>query len=178
MEECIPKKVLPSRRNLPWLNKDVRSAMRKRNTIFKKAGYSAKFRSARIRVIGMLCRAKANYFKNLNPRDSKQFWKAVKYLNKQQSTITTLQHDEQTDNTDLQKAELLNTFFSTTFNKSHQIYLLHSRLSHQHHPNMIPPLTKCTVPSLKLNTYYVQGLEVSKACGPDKISAQMLKYSV
>ena len=35
MEECIPNKVLPSRRNLPWLNKDVRSAMRKRNTIFK-----------------------------------------------------------------------------------------------------------------------------------------------
>ena len=38
MEECIPKKILPSRRNLPWLNKDVRSAMRKRNTIFKKTG--------------------------------------------------------------------------------------------------------------------------------------------
>ena len=88
MEECIPKKVLPSRRNLPWLNKDIKSAMRKRNTIFKKTGYSAKFRSARNRIIGMLRKAKANYFKNLNPRDSKKFWKAVKYLNKEQSTIT------------------------------------------------------------------------------------------
>ena len=65
MEECIPKKVLLSRRNLPWLNKDIKSAMRKRNTIFEKTGYSAKFRSARNRVIGMLRRAKANYFKNL-----------------------------------------------------------------------------------------------------------------
>ena len=54
-----------------WLNKDIKSAMRKRNTIFEKTGYSAKFRSACNRVIGMLRRAKANYFKNLNPRDSK-----------------------------------------------------------------------------------------------------------
>ena len=111
MEECIPKKVLLSRRNLPWLNKDIKSAMRKRNTIFKKTGYSAKFRSARNRVIGMFHRAKANYFKNLNPRDSKKFWKAVKYLNKEQSTIPILQHGEQTASTDLQKAKLLNTFF-------------------------------------------------------------------
>ena len=34
MEECIPKKVLPSRRNLPLLN--IRSAIRRRNTIFKR----------------------------------------------------------------------------------------------------------------------------------------------
>ena len=57
VEECIPKKVLPSRRNLQWLNKDIKIAMRKRNTIFKKTGYSAKFRSAHNRVIGMLRRA-------------------------------------------------------------------------------------------------------------------------
>ena len=57
VEECIPKEVLPSRRNLQWLNKGIKIAMRKRNTIFKKTGYSAKFRSAHNRVIGMLRRA-------------------------------------------------------------------------------------------------------------------------
>jgi len=36
MQECVLKKVLPSRRNLPWLNKNIKSAMRKRNTLFKK----------------------------------------------------------------------------------------------------------------------------------------------
>ena len=74
MEECIPRKILSSQRNLPWLNKNIKSAMRKINTLFKKTGYSAKFRSARNRVISLLRRAKANYFKNL------KFWKAVKYL--------------------------------------------------------------------------------------------------
>ena len=36
MEEYIPRRVLPSQRNLPWLNKNIKSAMRKRNTLFKK----------------------------------------------------------------------------------------------------------------------------------------------
>ncbi len=90
MEECIPKKTLPPRRNLPWLRKNTKNAMRKRDAIFKESGYSAKYRSARNRVTNMLRRAKADYFqKHLNPRDSKRFWKAVKYLNKQQSTIPT-----------------------------------------------------------------------------------------
>ena len=125
--------------------------MQKRNTLFKKTGYSAKFRSARNRVIGMLRRAKANYFKNLNPRDSKKFWKAIKYLNKQQSTIPTLQQGEQTDSTDQQKAALLNSYFSACFNRSHP-HLLHLTLPHLH--SMIPPLSRCTVPYLKLSTCY------------------------
>ena len=65
MEECIPRKVLPSQRKLPWLNKNIKSAMRRRNTLFKKTGYSAKFRSARNRVI-------ANYFKKSEPQRLKE----------------------------------------------------------------------------------------------------------
>ena len=53
MEECIPMKVLPSQRNLPWLNKTTKSTMR-----FKKSDYSAKFRSARNEVTRLLRRAK------------------------------------------------------------------------------------------------------------------------
>ena len=59
----------------------------------------------------MLRRAKANYFRNLNPRDLKQFWKTVKYLKKQQCTIPTLEQIGLIANTDLQKAECLNDFF-------------------------------------------------------------------
>ena len=123
----------------------------------------------------MLRRAKAKYFKNLNPRDSKNFWKAVKYLSKQQSTIPTLQHGEQTANTDLQKAELLNTFFSTTFNKSHPPLTAFSPVpptSSQHDSTL--DQMYCTISEVE---HLLQGLEVCKACGPDKILAQMLKYT-
>ena len=171
MEECIPKKALSSRRNLPWLNKDIRSAMRKRNTLLKKTGYSAKFRSARNRVIGMLHRAKANYFKNLNPKDSKKFWKSIKYLNKQQPTIPTLQQGEQTASTDQQKAALLNSYFSACFNRSHPPpAAFDPPPSPQHDPSLVQ--MHCTIPEVE---HLLQGLDVTKASGPDKVSAQMLK---
>ena len=85
--------------------------MKKWNALFKKFGYCAKFRSARNKVIGMLRKAKADYFKNFNPRDSKFFWKTVKCLNKQQSITPTLQQGEVTAHSDMDKAEILNNFF-------------------------------------------------------------------
>jgi len=36
MEECIPKKILTSRKNLPWLSKNIKKAMRNRNSLYKK----------------------------------------------------------------------------------------------------------------------------------------------
>ena len=81
----------------------------------------------------MLHRAKANYFRKLNPRDSKQFWKAVKYLKKQQCTIPTLEQGGLTTNTDLKKAKCL---FSSCFNNSHPP-LMHS---HSHSLSEMPCL--------------------------------------
>ena len=63
MEKCFPKTSLPTRRNLLWLNHTIKNAMRKRDTVFKKSGYSTKFRSARNKVTSML--AKSLYFKSL-----------------------------------------------------------------------------------------------------------------
>jgi len=82
MQECVPRKVLPSRRNLPWLNKNIKSssAMRKRNTLFKKTGYSAKYRSARNRVIGLIRRAKTNYFEIWIPGTQRSFGKQLSFL--------------------------------------------------------------------------------------------------
>ena len=36
MESCIPKGILPKRKNLPWLSKNIRRAMQKRNNVYKK----------------------------------------------------------------------------------------------------------------------------------------------
>ena len=37
MEQCVPKAVLPQRRNLPWLTKEILQLIKKRNYYFKKA---------------------------------------------------------------------------------------------------------------------------------------------
>ena len=58
------------------------------------------------------------YFKKLNPRKSKEFWKACNLLNKTTSSIPTLKLLNFTTmaHTDLEKAELLNSFFVSYFN--------------------------------------------------------------
>jgi len=85
IEECIPKGVLPPRKNLPWLNKNLICAMKKRNQLYKKAkqtGDFSRYKLARNRAVSNLRREKKAYFGNLNPKNPKKFWKAVKYLNK------------------------------------------------------------------------------------------------
>ena len=106
--------VLPPRKNLPWLNKNLICAMRKRNQLYKKAKQSgdfSKYKFARNRVVSKLRMAKRAYFSNLNPKNPKKFWKAMKYLNKSQCSIPTLSHGDATVQTDIGKANLLNSFF-------------------------------------------------------------------
>ena len=78
-----------------------------------------KFKSARSKFVSQLCRAKKNYFANLNPRDLKRFWKTVKKLSKSGSSIPSLSHNGVTVSDDKDKANLLNSFFATCFNTSH-----------------------------------------------------------
>ena len=114
IEDCIPKGVLPPRKNLLWLNKNLICAMRKRNQLYKKAKQSgdfSKYKFARNRVVSKLHMAKRAYFSNLNPKNPKKVWKAVKYLNKSQCSIPTLSHGDATVQTDIEKANLLNSFF-------------------------------------------------------------------
>jgi len=122
MQECIPQKTLPPRHNLPWLSNSLVQLMRKRNQLFSQAKRSkrevdlAKYRKMRNRVFSQLRSAKANYFKRINPHDAKQFWKAVKYLNKAKSSIPVLTRDDVTARSDKEKADMISEYFTTCFN--------------------------------------------------------------
>ena len=61
--------------------------------------------------------AKQGYFGKLNPQKPKEFWKACKLLSKT-SSIPVLTNNS-TAYTNVDKAELLNSFFVSCFNKSH-----------------------------------------------------------
>ena len=43
MEECIPKRRLPSRKNLSWLNRKLVTSMKKRNLLYRRAKRSGDF---------------------------------------------------------------------------------------------------------------------------------------
>ncbi len=96
--------------------------MKKRNLLFKRAkrtGNFGQFKLDRNRTVAMLRRAKQNYFRKLNPRDPKKFWKTVKLANKNKQPIPTLSHDGITAHSDGDKANMLKSFFYSCFNRSH-----------------------------------------------------------
>ena len=172
MSQTIPNRLLPSRRNLPWLNKSIVRSMKKRNLLFKRAktsGNFGQFKLARNRTVAMLRRAKLNYFRKLNPRDPKKFWKTVKLVNMNKQPIPTLSHDGRIADSDGDKANMLNSFFYSCFNQSH------------------PPVAECYPPCFSCPEDVLcseqevcdllAALDVTKASGQDGISTRMLRYT-
>lgn len=120
MVECIPKRTLPKRKNLPWLTKKLINSIKKRNRLYKQgklSGNLSKYRLKRNKVTSELLLARRNFFQKLNPRRPKKFWRAMKYLTKCQSNIPTLTDKDGIEaSSGSQKADLLNSFFSKCFN--------------------------------------------------------------
>ena len=174
--ECIPQSTLRSRRNLPWLTKSIMQAIRRRNALYnahKKAKSTSayqKYRAARNRVTAMLRLSKAKYFHKLQTQKPKDFWKSIKLLNKQESSIPTLNSADGTEVTNARdKATLLNSFFYTCFNNKSPPLL-------NQPPNLLsqecPPDILCTED--EVYDLVVQ-LDPSKSTGPDGISVRMLR---
>ena len=74
--------ILPNRKNLPWLTKDIIQLIRKRNNLFKKAKDSNDpkdlqlFKAARNKVVTKL-RSSKRFFSSLDPKHPKDFWKSL-----------------------------------------------------------------------------------------------------
>ena len=178
MSACIPQKTLRRRRNVPWLTKNITRHIRKRNTAFqasRKSGkpeHHSKFRKLRNKVVKLMRSAKSSYFQRLNPKDKKQFWKAVKYLNKQQSTIPTLHYQDTAAESNSEKASLLNEFFSTCFNRDIPPLSPADTDHHNVQYDSCPEDLLCTTDEV---LFLIESLDSSKANGPDGVSDQMLK---
>ena len=117
MEQCIPRHSVRRKHNLPWLPTNIVRHIRKRNTMFQKAKRSKKeshydqFKKLRNTVVSLMRKEKQKYFNNLTGANTKKFWKAVKYLNKNKQSIPTLEQDNVYAVSDVDKADMLNDFF-------------------------------------------------------------------
>ena len=112
---AYPKGHCPSIRTFPWLTKKLINSIKKRNRLYKQgklSGNLSKYRLKRNKVTSELRLARRNFFQKLNPRKPKEFWRAMKYLNKCQSNIPTLIDEDGIEaSSGSQKADLLNLFF-------------------------------------------------------------------
>ena len=176
MEQCIPKKVLPSkRRNLPWLNKHLIQSMRRRNCLFRNMKrsnnliYKKQYKWVRNNVTYQLRQAKKKYFQNLNPSNAKHFWKTVKTLSKPNNCVSFLTHNGNPCSSDSDKANAMNDFLSKCFNISYPPISTTAIVNHQCSPEIL-----CTVEEVY---FFLKDLDISKASGPDGISARMLKLT-
>jgi len=167
MGGCIPQAVLRCRKNLPWITKPIIQAMRRRNALFRASKKTnsnqvlIKYKRARNHVVTMLRESKLAYFQGLGTRGQKEFWKAVKILNKQDSSIPTL-----IDNSGIPvtsnsaKATLLNTFFYECFNCA--LPPLRDLLP-KFNPDNCPAELLCTVEEIE---ELLCALDINKATGP------------
>ena len=185
MEICIPSGKVKVRRNLPWINKEVLDAIRKRNTLFRFAKRSgkpsdfAKYKAKRNEVVLILRKSKQSFFnQNLNNADTKTFWKTVRLLNGNSSSISTLLDvaNSASMESSSAKADCLNKYFYTCFNHNHpplttlddDLDLIYGSLC----PQSCPVELLCTEEAV---LELLVGLDISKSCGNDGISPRMLK---
>ena len=78
-------------------------------------------------------KAKLKFFQSLDPAKPKPFWKAIKALSKDASVIPPLTHEGVTADSSLGKANMLNNYFATCFNRSC------NPLNEDHQPTVTTP---------------------------------------
>ena len=116
--------LMPLLGNIRFIHHTIAEAIKKRNTLFRTAKRTGKlsdrvkYTVKRNQVVAMLRNSKQSFFDELNSADSKTFWKTVRLLNNQQSSVPTLQHNGIAIETASNKAAVLNNFFYSCFNHS------------------------------------------------------------
>ena len=119
MKRGIPCKSVPVKSNTPWINCEIRLAIRKRERLYQKFkstkchDWLLKYRSLRNSIANKIRVAKRNFFEGLASTrcDPKKFWATIRKLKPRSSTISIALHNESSTATpDSDKANMLNEF--------------------------------------------------------------------
>ena len=121
----------------------------------------------RNKITALIRSAKRQYFAMLNVSDTRQFWKAYKAIHKEFHSVPNLVHDGIEANTDIEKADLLNQFFSTCWNTEAPPLTYRT----EDHSISYPDELLCS--EVEVLHFLIQ-LDTTKATGPDNIPARML----
>ena len=183
MEKCIPKKNCGKDRNIKprWINGEVRKSVKKKYNLYKKYLQSKQARDyqsyklVRSKCKKLIKKARKSFEKDIaggcktNP---KQFWKYVQERTKSNTGISALKSGNSGYAvSDEEKAETLNAFFSSVFTDEDKTNV--PILSEGEYSKGVTATDIIVTPDAvrkKLN-----GLDASKAQGPDRIPPRVLK---
>lgn len=183
-EKTIPHKLVTIRPNVhPWITCNIRKLIRKRKRVYRRYKrtssifYLEKYKKLRNMIVSKIRIAKKQYFDNLEhvlsteDLNSRLFWKTSKQiLNlRKYSKIPTLELNGEVADDDLEKANMLNNYFSsqTLVNDTNKQLPI---------PNL--PIYN-NLDSIDITVQEVSdilvNLNVNKAHGPDHLSPYLLK---
>ena len=184
VSECVPRKILPRKKHLPWITPSIHRAIKRRNSllnIYKRTSSQLKliqYKQIRNRVVTELRKAKQIFFRRIQDADSKRFWKLFKILTKKESSIPALSVPGSGMITnELEKATVLNKYFFNNFNHAY------SSANYSWFDTALAPSTSTsTIPEEYLCSDdqilgLLSSLKTRKATGADGITAQMLAES-
>ena len=185
-ESTIPNKTVTIRPSThPWITSHIRQLIRKRKHTFKQFKrtsdnhYWDKYKCIRNKIVSDIRKSKNDYFDKLNAllstetTNGKLFWKTSKQLlnvEKSSSSIPTLVLNNEYAEDDNQKANMLNTYFTSQAVVTDDCRPL---------PELLPTqsmLTHILVSSQDVSDV-LRNLDINKACGPDLIRPHLLKES-
>ena len=184
-EQSIPNKIVTIRpADQPWMHNEIRKLFRQRKRIHKQAKRTnndlkwSKFRRIRNKIVQKIRSAKLRYETSTAARlrdkttNVKKWWKLSKEIlsiDNKTDTIPDITYNGKIYETNLEKADVLNSFLITQSQLTNDIPNL---------PRFIPP----PYPHLEMITISAQevkdvlrNLNVTKASGPDLISPRLLK---
>ena len=181
MSESIPRKTIKCSKSLPYLTKDLVHLTRVKARQFKRAKRLgtvhtwAKYTKARNKVTYALRAAKSEYFHklSLSLHSPKEFWSLYHKLSPKHGRIpTSLKHNSHTATSSTQKADLLNSFFTSCFTKPNQsqpyVPVRHALNS--------PYLSEVSCTEEEVN-HLLSTYKVNTASDPDGISGLMLRQT-
>ena len=176
IDKHVPSKTSRSVSSVPWLTGSIRKLIRKRNKIHAKAKRTgsetirAKWKQIRQKIKQELNQSHNNYINQMIgdiKYSPKAFWKYISSQKKDSQGIPPLKTNNTIAEKDLDKAETLNTQFTSVFThtKYESVPLLERKVP-------IMNEIKVTVSGV---TKLLKNINPSKACGPDGLHPHVLK---
>ena len=165
------------RRFPPWFDASVRQALREKETAFNRRKRNRtqvsvrEFEEKRKQFKVLSCTKYHDYIKGLigdfqsNP---KRFWTFLKCIKGSKGQLSVLRDGEREVSGDIDRANLLNRTFAEKFIRGDVVEFPDAPV------HDLPTLDKFTVSETAIRSA-LHNLQVHKACGPDNVSARIIK---
>ena len=183
MNENIPTKMINNtKKRLPWINKNIRSLIRKRNKLFKRMKHhhnnknTQHYKDIKHQLQRESRQAYWEYLENIicydenleTSQKQKKFWNYISNTKKDSSGVAPLRYEGILVDNTKQKAEILNKQYHSVFtpeNEDEQIPILNDNY---------PSMQEIYI-TVNGTQKLLQNLDPTKATGPDEIPARILK---